>query len=100
MGLINQISNSEVIESTNENQEAIKEAIDIIFSYWSRDPLVYIAVNEISQKAYICLYAEPLEKMWEEPIALKRDENHDWVPAQSIIDIQLSRLNHDSQDSL
>lgn len=55
MKCISKLNNWEAIESTLDTQNKIMEEIDIIFSYWNRVPELWVAVNEISNKAYLLI---------------------------------------------
>lgn len=102
MSYLNDLNSSRVVESTVATQAEIMEAVEIIFSFSNRNPLIHLVLDETNSRAFICLYKDPLLKISSDVISLSRNYDNDWVPVegQSQIDVQLSRLGRDSQDSL
>jgi len=64
------------VESTQETCDAIMQAIEMIMSWPKSRQEVFIALDDIKNKAFVCLYKEPLEADYE-VIHLVR--NWEWV---------------------
>jgi len=100
MEFISEFTHGEIVESTKETQESIMKAINTIFSSGDRDPVIYTLVDETNNKACLCLYKEPLEKIRWSIVYWKRNDNNEWEVKEDPMRLQkqLSRLVHGSQD--
>jgi hypothetical protein len=61
MEYLSDFENARVVEFIEEKRKEITRALNLILSNQVREPKIFIALDALSNKLLLCLYAEPLE---------------------------------------
>ena len=101
MEYLSDFENARVVEFIEEKRKEITRALNLILSNQVREPKIFIALDALSNKLLLCLYAEPLESKWLEAFNLGIEKDGKWNISRGtrFLDTQLAKLNRDSPDS-